>query len=344
MKGVVFEKQGAEPKVGNIDVPKPGPDQILAKSIYAAMNPVDTMIPMMGLLVQSWPVGLGCDAAGIVVDAGKNAAKKHGFKAGDHVFGCTRPGDIRYATGNEYFLMDAFATMRKPSNITFAQASTSGSALQTSALGLFEGLKLAVPDPKAAPADRNEWVLILGGSGSVGSAGLQLARAAGYNVIASSSPRNFDKVKGLGANAVFNYGDSIEDQLKAVQEATGGNIGLIYDATSSDDPKIAREVFKNSSASTKLFATTNDWSGVPDFEGGKTYEIHLGRLGQDTEDAKPINEAAIKYNPIIQDLLASGRVKTQDYEEIGTGGFEDAIKAWKHKGDGRKVIVKIQDE
>ena len=40
MKAVVFESQGAEPKVGDIDVPKPGPDQILVKSIYTAMNPV----------------------------------------------------------------------------------------------------------------------------------------------------------------------------------------------------------------------------------------------------------------------------------------------------------------
>lgn len=303
------------------------------------------MIPMMGLLVQSWPVGMGCDAAGIVVDAGKNAAEKYGFKAGDEVFGCTRPADIKYATANEYFLMDAFVTMRKPSNITFPGASTCGSALQTSALGLFEGLRLDVPDHKAAaPADRSKWVMILGGSGSVGSAGVQLARAAGYKVIASCSSRNFGKVKDLGANAVFDYGASIEDQLKAIEEATGGNVGLIYDATSSDDPKIAKEVFKDSSASTKLFATTNDWSGISDFEGGKTYEIHLGRLGQETDDAKPINDAAIKYNPIIQGLLASGRVRTQEYEEIGTGGFEDAIKAWSHKSDGRKVIVKIQDE
>lgn len=40
MKGIVFESQGAQPKVGDIDVPKPGPDQILVKSIYAALNPV----------------------------------------------------------------------------------------------------------------------------------------------------------------------------------------------------------------------------------------------------------------------------------------------------------------
>lgn len=41
MKGVVFEKAGAEPQiVDNLEKPKPSPNQILVKSIYMAINPV----------------------------------------------------------------------------------------------------------------------------------------------------------------------------------------------------------------------------------------------------------------------------------------------------------------
>ena len=41
MKGVVFEEQGAEPKVvENLEKPSPGPDQILVKSLWTAINPV----------------------------------------------------------------------------------------------------------------------------------------------------------------------------------------------------------------------------------------------------------------------------------------------------------------
>jgi hypothetical protein len=43
-------------------------------------------------------------------------------------------------------------------------------------------------------------------------------------------------------------------------------------------------------------------------------------------------------------LFEKGKLFAQEHEEIGSGGLEDAIKAFKHKGDGRKVIVKIQDE
>jgi hypothetical protein len=41
MKGVVFEKQGDQPKVVDyLEKPKPGPDQILVKSLWTAINPV----------------------------------------------------------------------------------------------------------------------------------------------------------------------------------------------------------------------------------------------------------------------------------------------------------------
>jgi NADPH:quinone reductase-like Zn-dependent oxidoreductase len=41
MKGVIFESAGATPKVvDDLPVPEPSPDQILVKSLYAAMNPV----------------------------------------------------------------------------------------------------------------------------------------------------------------------------------------------------------------------------------------------------------------------------------------------------------------
>ena len=62
----------------------------------------------------------------------------------------------------------------------------------------------------------------MGGAGSVGRAGVQLAHAAGCKVIASASEKSFDAVKKLGANAVFDYHLSLDDQVKAVKEATGG--------------------------------------------------------------------------------------------------------------------------
>ncbi|XVQ89826.1 hypothetical protein ACQP2K_21145 [Microbispora siamensis] len=53
--------------------------------------------------------------------------------------------------------------------------------------------------PCADPVERSETVLVWGGSTSVGSNAIQLARNAGYRVVATGSPRNFDYVRSLGA-------------------------------------------------------------------------------------------------------------------------------------------------
>jgi NADPH:quinone reductase-like Zn-dependent oxidoreductase len=59
--------------------------------------------------------------------------------------------------------------------------------------------------PSADPVDRSETVLVWGGSTSVGSNAIQLARNAGYRVVATASPRNFDYVRSLGAAEAVDY-------------------------------------------------------------------------------------------------------------------------------------------
>lgn len=59
----------------------------------------ETFMQSTGLLVTSWPIVLGCDASGEVVEIGEGVNK---FKVGDHIFGCTRLGIEGYATFQEY--------------------------------------------------------------------------------------------------------------------------------------------------------------------------------------------------------------------------------------------------
>lgn len=53
-----------------------------------------------GAMVSSWPMVLGCDASGTVVEVGKEAESI--FKIGDRVCGCTRLGETGYGTFQEY--------------------------------------------------------------------------------------------------------------------------------------------------------------------------------------------------------------------------------------------------
>jgi hypothetical protein len=59
--------------------------------------------------------------------------------------------------------------------------------------------------PSAAPTPTGKTLLVWGGSTSVGSNAIQLAVAAGYDVITTASPRNFAYVKRLGAREAFDY-------------------------------------------------------------------------------------------------------------------------------------------
>lgn len=54
-----------------------------------------------GPLVSSFPIVLGCDASGVVVEVGSEASESF-FKVGDRVCGCTRLGELGYGTFQEY--------------------------------------------------------------------------------------------------------------------------------------------------------------------------------------------------------------------------------------------------
>ena len=52
-----------------------------------------------GAIVAAWPVVLGCDSSGTVIEVGEGVTK---FKVGDGIFGCTRLGMNGYGTFQEY--------------------------------------------------------------------------------------------------------------------------------------------------------------------------------------------------------------------------------------------------
>lgn len=297
-----------------------------------------------GLLVVNWPLVLGVDTGGIVIEAGEQAQTKYGFKAGDEVFGCTRLGSTKYAAGQEYFLMDARVAMHKPNNISLVQAATLGVAAETAFLGLIEGLKVPLPDPQNLPPPHDDWIIVLGGASSVGKCAVQLARACGYKVAASCSTKSAATVKERGA-IPFDYKVPLEEQVKAAMDITSGKVSKIFDAAAADDPLLAKELFKATNESNKYFSTTNDWTGISDFEGGKTHLLKLGGIGR--PEAEELNARIEQYRPVITGLVEAGKLHPLEYVLFGEGGFEDAVKAYKHQKSGaagsRKVVVKVQD-
>jgi NADPH:quinone reductase-like Zn-dependent oxidoreductase len=233
--------------------------------------------------------------------------------------------------------------------LTDPQAATLGASIETACLGLFEGLHIPLsaldePHPKH-PAGKGNWLLVLGGASSVGKSAIQLAVAAGYRVLTSCSPSSGPLVEKYGAQW-FSYKDDLETQVRSVLDKTGGDgVSLIFDAVASDDPKLAKALFKSSSSLEKYFATTNDWSGIVDFEGGNTYCIELGVVGR--PEGVELNKKIEQYVAVCTRLLEEGKVVAGEYEVVGEG-LEAAVQAYKYQQSGKagnkKVVVKIGNE
>jgi hypothetical protein len=79
--------------------------------------------------------------------------------------------------------------------------------MSTAATGLFQQDQLGLAMPTLGAPERGETVLVWGGSTSVGANAIQLARNAGYRVVATASRRNFDYVSSLGAAGAVDYHD-----------------------------------------------------------------------------------------------------------------------------------------
>jgi hypothetical protein len=71
----------------------------------------------------------------------------------------------------------------------------------------------------------------------------------------------------------------------------------------------------------------------------------LGGIGR--PEHSEFNKELSGYIPLIQELFEKEKLLPNPYELIGSGGFEDALKALEHQqkgaGGNKKVIVKIQD-
>jgi len=195
-------------------MPRPGPGELLVRNRAIGLNPFDGVVQALGSMVTPWvsyPAILGSDVAGEVVAVGASVSR---FKPGDRVLGLALGIDRlanRAAEGafQSYVILRQEAAATIPDAMRFEQAAVLPLAIATAACGLFLEDQLGLRTPSVARCEpTGKTVLIWGGSTSVGSAAIQLAAAAGYEVVTTASPRNFDYVRGLGASRVFDYNDA----------------------------------------------------------------------------------------------------------------------------------------
>lgn len=203
-------KRGAKFQVGPAPYTPPAADEVVIRVRAVAVNPVDGIPGYAYRAILPWltfPAVIGSDVAGEVIEVGANVNRpRPGDRVLGHALGLERSRN-RAAEGafQKYAVLLGHMVSPIPDELPFEQAAVLPLALSTAATGLFQQDHLALPLPAIDPTDRKETVLVWGGSTSVGSNAIQLARCAGYRVLATASPRNFDHVRSLGAAAAVDY-------------------------------------------------------------------------------------------------------------------------------------------
>jgi NADPH:quinone reductase-like Zn-dependent oxidoreductase len=203
-------KRGARFEVSPAPYTPPGANQVVVRARALAVNPVDGMPGFLYRIVLPWltfPAIVGSDVAGEVVEVGPGVTR---LRPGDRVVGHAlgveksqnRPAEGAFQL---YVVLLQHMVSAIPESLSYEQASVLPLALSTASSGLFQKDQLGLALPSEDPPDRAETVLVWGGSTSVGSNAIQLARRAGYRVVATASPRNFGYVRSLGAAEAIDY-------------------------------------------------------------------------------------------------------------------------------------------
>lgn len=192
-----FIRQTGPPEViqvGQLEDPTPADDQLLVRVEAVSVNPIDTYI-RSGAVAMPLPMPfiIGCDLAGVVQQVG---ARVERFAPGQRVW-CSNQGLLgRQGTFAELAAVDACWLHRLPDGVSPTDAAAVALVGITAHLGLFRdaGLK------------SGETILVIGGSGGVGSMVVQMAKLAGARVITTAgSDAKVEAARALGADEVIAY-------------------------------------------------------------------------------------------------------------------------------------------
>lgn len=309
--------------IHEIEKPSLKPSDILVEVKAASLNPIDYKIvegKLKDMISLNLPSTIGFDVSGVVVEKG---ADVNNFEIGDEIY--SRVPQEQMGTIAEFVSINSDLVAKKPKNISFEEAA--GLPL----IGL-----TAIQALERVGIKENDRVLIHAGSGGVGSFAIQYAKAKGAVVYTTTSSKNVDWVKALGADRVIDY--KMEDYKEIAK-----NLDIVFDTLGDDYTSDAFEIIKEGGKVTTIVGPpdeeTAEYMGMKDYKlpekiskliEKKAAIYKLTWMQPNAEQlniiSKMVEDGAIK--PVI-DLIYS---------------FEDGIDAYLYLSTGRakgKVIISM---
>lgn len=220
MRAVQYHRYGGPEvlSVRTIRRPDPGPGQVLIRVHATSVNPMDVKIRSGGMRLVSgrrFPKHTGFDFAGEVVELG---SKVTDLTVGESVWGILSDLSGRTGTASEYVLAKPAAIGTAPSSTDLVSAAALPTVGITALLALRDTLRLR----------SGQRLLVVGASGGVGSAAIQLAHAWGAHVTTISGAANAEYCRELGADRTLDYTtiqpQDLEREFDAILDLHGSGL------------------------------------------------------------------------------------------------------------------------
>ena len=202
MKAVVHDRYGPPDVLRIEDVPKPvpAPDEILVRVRATGVTRSDAHLRAGQPFVSRFQSGLlrpkrrilGHELAGEVEAVGAAVTE---FEVGDRVFGALPYLALSTGAHAEHMCVpERFPLAHMPAGLSFEEAG-----------GVGDGALLTLNVLRPAGGLEGKRLLVFGASGSIGTAGVQLAKHFGAHITAVCNTKNFELVRSLGADEVIDY-------------------------------------------------------------------------------------------------------------------------------------------
>ena len=228
MKAVLYDRYGPPEvlRLQEVSRPVPKDDEVLVKVHATTVTRTDTGLRSAEFFISRFFTGLlrpkqgtlGLELAGVVEEVGAGVTE---FEVGDEVFG------VRSGANAEYVCVrDQGALAHKPANMSFEEAAA-----------VCDGAALALACLRRADLREGQRILVYGASGSVGTAGVQLAKHFGAHVTAVCNTKNVELVRSLGADAVI---DHLQDDFTK----NGETYDVVFDAVGKHSFRRSRRSLK----------------------------------------------------------------------------------------------------
>ncbi len=229
MRAVAYDKYGPPEvlRLEEVERPVPKDDEVLIKVHATTVTRTDCGLRSAEFFPSRFFTGLlrpkrkiaGIELAGVVEAVGAAVTE---FEVGDRVFGVKG-----FGAQAEFVCMQESAPLaHMPTGVSFEEAAA-----------VCDGAALALACLRGADLGEGKSIVIYGATGSVGTAGVQLAKHFGAHVTAVGNTKNLDLVRSLGADKVIDY--LHEDFTK-----NGETYDVIFDAVGKHSFRRCRHSLK----------------------------------------------------------------------------------------------------